>query len=103
MIEKKIVIAPDSFKGSLSSQDAAQAIKRGFEAEGYNNAECVPMADGGEGTVEAMIQATGGEIITLHVIGPMGDTGKSILRHNGRRQNRRHRDGRSFRPASGKG
>ncbi len=74
MIEKKIVIAPDSFKGSLSSQDAAQAIKRGFEAEGYNNAECVPMADGGEGTVEAMIQATGGEIITLHVKGPMGDT-----------------------------
>ena len=73
MPNKKIVIAPDSFKGSVSSVEAADAIKAGFEKEGFSDIACVPMADGGEGTVEAMIAATGGKIIKLKAKGPMGD------------------------------
>ncbi len=67
---KKIIIAPDSFKGSLSSAKAAQAIKAGFEKEGFIGCVCVPMADGGEGTVKAMIASSGGKIINLRVQGP---------------------------------
>jgi len=73
MTDKKIIIAPDSFKGSISSIEAADAIMAGFEKEGFDNCICVPMADGGEGTVEAMIAATGGKIITLSAKGPMQD------------------------------
>ena len=52
---KKIVIAPDSFKESLSALQVAEAIKSGFKSV-YPDAEyrLVPMADGGEGTVEAL-------------------------------------------------
>lgn len=69
----KIVIAPDSFKESLSAELCAQAIKRGF-AEIFPQADylCLPIADGGEGTVEAMVAATGGDMISHRVTGPMG-------------------------------
>ena len=70
----KIVIAPDSFKGSLSAAEVAEAIKTGFRAV-YPDAEYVkvPMADGGEGTVQSLVDATSGTIITELVSGPMGD------------------------------
>ncbi|MCI0266983.1 UNVERIFIED_ASMBLY: glycerate kinase, partial [Cronobacter sakazakii] len=70
----KIVIAPDSFKESLSAMDVAKAIEAGFR-EIYPQAHyvCVPMADGGEGTVEAMVAATGGQIITTPVTAPLGN------------------------------
>ncbi|WP_310608826.1 glycerate 3-kinase [Buttiauxella brennerae] len=69
----KIVIAPDSFKESLSAERTALAIKKGFE-EIFPQAQylCLPIADGGEGTVDAMIAATRGQRITLTVTGPMG-------------------------------
>ena len=69
----KIVIAPDSFKGSLSAAEVAEAIKTGFRAV-YPDAEYVkvPMADGGEGTVQSLVDATSGTIITQPVEGPMG-------------------------------
>jgi len=68
----KIVIAPDSFKESLSAERTALAIKKGFE-EIFPDAQyvCLPIADGGEGTVEAMIAATRGKLVTLTVTGPM--------------------------------
>ncbi|ALB54109.1 glycerate kinase [Cronobacter universalis] len=71
---KQIVIAPDSFKESLSAMDVARAIEAGFR-EIYPQAHyvCVPMADGGEGTVEAMVAATGGQIITTPVTAPLGN------------------------------
>ncbi|PUW06691.1 glycerate kinase [Cronobacter sakazakii] len=71
---KKIVIAPDSFKESLSAMDVAKAIEAGFR-EIYPQAHyvCVPMADGGEGTVEAMVAATGGQIITTPGTAPLGN------------------------------
>ncbi|WP_139470237.1 glycerate kinase, partial [Escherichia coli] len=71
----KIVIAPDSFKESLSAEKCCQAIKAGFSTL-FPDAHyiCLPIADGGEGTVDAMVAATGGNIVTLEVCGPMDET-----------------------------
>lgn len=70
----KIVLAPDSFKGSLSSIEAAEALERGIRKV-LPDAEVVrvPMADGGEGTVEALVAATGGTLRSRQVTGPMGE------------------------------
>lgn len=74
-ITMKIVIAPDSYKESLSATEVAQAIEKGFR-EIFPEAQfvSVPVADGGEGTVEAMIAATQGRAVTSTVTGPLGDT-----------------------------
>ncbi|AVO51781.1 glycerate kinase [Ectopseudomonas mendocina] len=70
----KIVIAPDSFKESLSAPDVAAAIARGWQ-QVFPEAECLlrPMADGGEGTVDALLAAVGGERREHQVRGPMGE------------------------------
>ncbi len=70
----KIVIAPDSYKESLSATEVAQAIEKGFR-EIFPDAQyvSVPVADGGEGTVEAMIAATQGAEHTASVTGPLGE------------------------------
>lgn len=70
----KIVIAPDSYKESLSASEVAQAIEKGFR-EIFPDAQyvSVPVADGGEGTVEAMIAATQGTEYTAQVTGPLGE------------------------------
>lgn len=67
----KIVIAPDSYKESLSALEVATAIEQGFR-EIFPEAVYVklPVADGGEGTVEAMIAATQGRIVHVPVTGP---------------------------------
>lgn len=69
----KIVIASDSFKGSLSSHEVAQAAMRGVK-QVYPTCEIVAVnvADGGEGTVEAVVEALGGEIVTITVSDPLG-------------------------------
>ena len=69
----KIVIAPDSFKESLAAPQVAEAIARGWQAV-FPEAECLlrPMADGGEGTVDAVLAAAGGERRTCTVSGPLG-------------------------------
>jgi glycerate kinase len=76
---KKVVIAPDSFKESLNALAVAEAIERGFR-QIYPQADYVklPMADGGEGTVDAMVAATGGEIVNVSVTGPMGHPVKAF-------------------------
>lgn len=70
----KVVIAPDSFKESLSAPVAADCIEAGFR-EVFPQADTVkiPVADGGEGTVEAMVAATGGRLVELSVRGPLGE------------------------------
>ena len=70
----KIIIAPDSFKESLTSLEVAKAVESGFK-EVFPNASYLklPFADGGEGTVEALITATNGKIINTKVTGPLGD------------------------------
>ncbi|MFC1860107.1 glycerate kinase [Chloroflexota bacterium] len=69
----KIVVAPQSFKGSLSAQEVAQAIAKGIKRV-VTDAETVmlPMADGGEGTVEALTYGTHGHIVSTEVTGPLG-------------------------------
>ena len=69
----KVTVAIDSLKGSLSSIEAGQAISEGVKRV-YPEAEvCVrPLADGGEGTVEALTYGMGGELQTVTVTGPLG-------------------------------
>ncbi|WP_455825224.1 glycerate kinase [Pseudomonas graminis] len=71
----KIIIAPDSFKDSLSAEGVAQAIAEGL-ALVWPDAQLVqcPMADGGEGTVDAVLAACNGELRRQAVRGPLGDT-----------------------------
>jgi glycerate kinase len=75
----RIVIAPDSFKGSLSAKEVADNIEIGIRKV-YSDIDIlkVPMADGGEGTVESLVDATGGEIIRLEVTGPLGEKVESF-------------------------
>lgn len=76
----KIVIAPDSFKESLTALEVAQAIENGMrkilpEATFIQ----IPMADGGEGTVQSLVDATGGRIISRTVTGPLGEPVEAFL------------------------
>lgn len=69
----KVVIAIDSFKGSMTSMEAGHAAETGIKNV-YPDAEIVikPLADGGEGTVDALVEGLGGEYVTARVKGPMG-------------------------------
>src|SRR3954452_8739743 len=76
----KIVIAPDSFKESLAADQVAKAIQAGFmkffpEAEYH----LLPIADGGEGTVQALSSATGGKMETITVTGPLHEPVKAKI------------------------
>ncbi len=70
----KIVIAPDSYKENLTALEVATEIEAGFR-EVFPDAEYVklPVADGGEGTVAAMVDATGGRRVEVVVTGPLGE------------------------------
>ncbi|NLZ93521.1 MAG: glycerate kinase [Firmicutes bacterium] len=70
----KIVIATDSYKGSISTVDAARAIEKGI-IKVFPQAEIIkmPVADGGEGTVNALVLGTNGEFRQAEVISPIGD------------------------------
>src|SRR2546423_12063573 len=71
----RIVIAPNAFKGSLSALDAAEAIAEGVRIVAADaDLVLVPIADGGDGTVDALVAATHGERRTLRVRGPLADT-----------------------------
>ena len=70
----RVVIAPDKFKGSLTALEAAEAMARGLSrVDPSAEIDRVPMADGGEGTVAALVAATGGSYRTVTVTGPLGD------------------------------
>lgn len=75
----KIIIAPDSFKESLSSLEVAAGIVAGF-SEIFPDADYIklPIADGGEGTVEALVAATGGQVMEAEVVGPLGEKVKAF-------------------------
>ncbi len=70
----KVVIAPQSFKGSISALDAARAMEQGVKRV-INDAETVlvPVADGGDGTLETLVDATEGDIRSAKVTGPTGE------------------------------
>lgn len=69
----RILVSPDSFKGSLSSWEAAKAMERGI-LQIFPEARCdlLPLADGGEGTVSVLVQATGGRMFYKKVHDPLG-------------------------------
>ncbi|MGI6143137.1 MAG: glycerate kinase [bacterium] len=70
----RIIIAPDSFKGSLTAAEVAEGIERGVKrALPQVETITVPLADGGEGTVDALVSATGGRIRIKEVTGPLGE------------------------------
>lgn len=75
----KIVVVPDSFKESLRSKEVCDSITRGIQRV-FPSAHVVnlPLADGGEGTVEAMVAAAGGEIHELIVTGPLGEPVRAV-------------------------
>ncbi|MGH2119939.1 glycerate kinase, partial [Aerococcus sp. L_32] len=72
-MNKKILVAPDSYKGSLTALQASEAISTGIKRV-LPDAEIVslPMADGGEGTVQSLVDATEGNLHQLEVVGPLG-------------------------------
>lgn len=74
-----VLISPDSFKGSCSSLQAAEAIAKGVERV-YPEAkiDILPVGDGGEGTAEAMVAAAGGELLEATVTGPLGEPVKAF-------------------------
>lgn len=83
----RVVIAPDSYKGSLTANEVGLIMSRAVTME-LPEAEIhlFPMADGGEGTVEAVIQARNGEWVDVDVTGPLGDQVKTrfgVFRENG--------------------
>ncbi len=68
----KVVIAMDSFKGSMSSMEAGIAAKEGIARACDAEVVVKPLADGGEGTTEALVEGLGGTFVSLEVTGPLG-------------------------------
>lgn len=73
----KVVIAMDSFKGSLSSIEAGNAVKEGILKACHAEVIVKPLADGGEGTTETLVQSLGGTYVEIEVTGPMGSLTKA--------------------------
>lgn len=70
----KIIIAPDSFKESLTAEEVSEAIEAGLKrVSPYAEFVKIPMADGGEGSVNSLVYATGGKVISKVVTGPVGE------------------------------
>ena len=70
----KAVACPDKFRGSLDAAAAAAAMARGLRSAGFDDVVEVPLADGGEGTLDALLAARGGSRRTAKVTGPLGGT-----------------------------
>ncbi|MFD3156886.1 glycerate kinase [Haloimpatiens sp. FM7330] len=70
----KFVLAPDSFKESMTAKEACIAMEKGIKKV-FKDAECihVPMADGGEGTMESLVDAAEGKLYTVEVTAPLGN------------------------------
>src|SRR5690242_16331836 len=75
MSPMKIVLAPDSFKESMTASEAVAAMRAGVQ-QVLPDVDCagVPMADGGEGTVDAVVDALYGQRVEVEVAGPLGTT-----------------------------
>lgn len=69
-----IVLAPDSFKESMTAKEVCEAMERGIR-KANSQIKCihVPMADGGEGTMQSLVDATGGRVYSKEVVGPLGN------------------------------
>lgn len=95
----KIVIAPDSFKGSLSAWEASLAIEQGVKKVlPEADVVLVPVADGGEGTMDRLVAATNGKKVEAMVNRTSPSPRKGCLRNSGGWANLRHRNGQCIRP-----
>ncbi len=72
LTDAPVLVAPDSFKGTFRATAVAAAIGRGLEAAGLPAPDLCPVADGGEGTMEALLTALGGETAAARVHDPLG-------------------------------
>jgi len=70
----RAIACPDKFRGTLTAPEATAAIARGLRAAGIDEVRELPLADGGEGTLDALLTARGGSRRTARVTGPLGDT-----------------------------
>jgi glycerate kinase len=70
--ERPVLVAPDSFKGTFRAAEVAGAIGRGLERAGLMPPDLCPLADGGEGTMESLLLALGGETVAADVHDPLG-------------------------------
>jgi glycerate kinase len=70
----RILVAPDKFRGTLTARQAVEAIATGWRRERpHDELDLVPMADGGEGTMDTLVDALGGRRVRARVPGPLGD------------------------------
>jgi glycerate kinase len=67
------IACPDKFRGTLSAAEAAAAMARGLRTGGFDEVHELPLADGGEGTLDALLAARGGGLRRVPVTGPLGD------------------------------
>lgn len=75
----KVLIAPDSFKGSLNAIEVAHAMNRGIQNTGLQiETSLLPVGDGGEGTVETLVATTNGKVEEVYVTGPVGKPVRAI-------------------------
>jgi glycerate 2-kinase len=72
LAERQVLVAPDSFKGTFRASEVAAAIGRGMERAGLMPPDLCPVADGGEGTLDALLPQLGGEILAREVQDPLG-------------------------------
>src|SRR3954452_14272951 len=70
--ERPVLVAPDSFKGTFSAPQGAGEIGRGLERAGLMPPDLCPVADGGEGTLDALLPQLGGELVGVEVQDPLG-------------------------------
>jgi glycerate 2-kinase len=70
--ERPVLVAPDSFKGTFRASEVAAAIGRGLERAGLMPPDLCPVADGGEGTIDALVPQLGGEIVAAGAHDPLG-------------------------------
>ncbi|MEJ7876104.1 MAG: glycerate kinase [Solirubrobacterales bacterium] len=77
-----VLVAPDSFKGTLTASDVAEALAGGFESVGWSADRC-PLADGGEGTGEVLMDALGGETVPIEASDPLGRPVDAVYRSLG--------------------
>jgi glycerate 2-kinase len=75
--ERQVLVAPDSFKGTFRASQVAGAIGRGLERAGLMPPDLCPVADGGEGTLDALLPQLGGELAGLEAQDPLGRTVKA--------------------------
>src|SRR4051812_43352937 len=76
----KIVLAPDSFKGSLTAADVCEWLRAGvLRVVPDATILSVPMADGGEGTMEMLVAATGGRVVPVEATGPLPGHGPRVM------------------------